>query len=269
MDRLELLRRRQDEVEPLGDDVGDRLRAERGVEDVRGDLGVEVDAASPARRASAANRATRIGLASCATIGRSRASTSAPERRRPPRRPARDDAAVAPGDGERLRRAAPRPRVVEHDRGADGRLAREPRRRAPGTSRGIDDLDPAGVGDRRAERRRAGRRIATGVAGPPARAAVAPVAPRRRRAPACETVSKSSESWRPSPPSEPARIGRPEPQPAGRSVPTRAAATVPLVATSRSAWIFAAGSSPDIAGSRSISVRNSYSRKSRMTVSRS
>ena len=45
MDRLELLRRRQDEVEPLRDDVRDRLRPQRRVQDVRRDLGIELDRA--------------------------------------------------------------------------------------------------------------------------------------------------------------------------------------------------------------------------------
>ena len=40
---VELHDRRQDQVELLGDDVGDRLAAQRRVEDVRGDLGVEGD----------------------------------------------------------------------------------------------------------------------------------------------------------------------------------------------------------------------------------
>jgi hypothetical protein len=39
----ELLRRRQDQVEPLGDDVRDRLGSERRIEDVGRDLGIEVD----------------------------------------------------------------------------------------------------------------------------------------------------------------------------------------------------------------------------------
>ena len=41
--RRQLRRRRQDLVEVLGDDVGDRLAAQRGVQDVGRDLGVERD----------------------------------------------------------------------------------------------------------------------------------------------------------------------------------------------------------------------------------
>ena len=182
------------------------------------------------------------------------------------------------GDGERQRRPAARARVVEQEPDPDRRLRREPRLEGRDPVARVD-LDPRRVGDRRGERRRQvvrGRaggggaadawrpRVSSPAADPsdPEPSAAADVA-------ACPTASKSSDSWSP-PPSVGGRTGRAEPQPDGRAAPaTRAAGTDPSVATPRSAAAASPAVSPVIAGRRSISVRNSYSRKSRMTVSRS
>ena len=79
-------RRRQDEVEPLGDDIGDRLAPERRVEQVGGDLGVEARPGPAPRPGPSAKRATRSGLTSWATRGR-RALRTAERVRGPRRRP--------------------------------------------------------------------------------------------------------------------------------------------------------------------------------------
>ena len=269
MDRLELLRRRQDEVEPLGDDVGDRLGAQRGVEDVGGDLGVELDL----RRGRVGVRGEprdedRLHLVrderqvarldhAAQAVGRLGAL-------------GRDDPPVAARDGERLRRAARGPRVVEDDRRPDRRLRVEPRLEARDVRR-VDDLDPPGVRDRRAERRRqvveasrappsapVGRQRPRVVAGALAVAATAAddrvEVERELEALAAERARPDRPARCPSRPAGPSRPAPPRPS-ARRDLAQRR--------------ILSPGLSPDIAGSRSIRVRNSYSRKSRMTVSRS
>ena len=92
---------------------------------------------------------------------------------------------------------------------------------------------------------------------------------RRRRAAGLGTASKSSESWSPPPSAGGRTRARPSPSRRRAGPATRAAGTDPSVATPRSASAASPADSPVIAGRRSMSVRNSYSRNSRMTVSRS
>ncbi len=160
----QLGRGRQDQVELLGDDVGDRLAAQARVEDVGGDLGVEPDrlwaapgdprrtgrrgAASPRGR-RAASRAARRGAAG----GRRRPALRPRPSGRPGRRrraPGRSRRAAAGRRGRaRLRRRAVRPATA---RGASIAVAR-------------GELDPAaGIGDRRGQRRRQVRRRLDGSA---------------------------------------------------------------------------------------------------------
>ncbi len=226
--------------------------------------GVTGAAASPAKRVS------RIGFASWATIGMPRASTirrspsaaSAPQPTTTrPSRPAIANACAVPRRGRGSSDTIDAPTTV-CSASQPSTLASSPASMTP-ISAGFSIVAASAVGK---SSNRSGP-TPPGRAAAPAPDAAAP-SPSSVCPPAL-TVSKSSDSWRPSPPSDPARIGRPEPQPAGRSVPTRAAPTEPLVATSRRAWTLSTALSPVIAGSRSMSVRNSYSRKSRITVSRS
>ena len=100
-----------------------------------------------------------------------------------------------------------------------------------------------------------------------------------------DTAPKSRLSWRPlpspiselgapealvggPPPKGRGVTGRPGPQPSGRPA-TWAAGKVPSAVSARSTATASSARSPDRGGSRSISVRNSYSRNSRTTVSRS
>ena len=179
---------------------------------------------------SAAKRGTRIGFASWATIGMSRASTM---RRRPSAAsaPEPDDHPAVPArDGKRLRGAAPRARVVGHDRRADRRTARRASPRRPAGRAGVEDLDQRRVVDRRRRGRSAGRRSvwrgdrrrpASGAAGRAVagaarrRAARAPAArPCRSRATAAGLRRRASPPGSAAPsPSPPAAPCRPAPPP--------------------------------------------------------
>ena len=147
----QLRRRRQDLVEVLGDDVGDRLAAQRRVQDVRGDLGVERDRrhlgvvvlAEPGdedRLDLVADERQAERLDEVAQRGRGLGAIRG------------HDAAVRGGDRERERRPAPGSRVVGDERRTDEGLGGEPRAEVLDPV-GAADLDPARVDDRRRERR--------------------------------------------------------------------------------------------------------------------
>ena len=275
MDRLELLRRRQDEVEPLGDDVGDRLRAERRVEDVRRDLRVEVDAASPVAPGSAAKRGDEDRLRLVGDDRDVARLDHVPQAVRRLGAPARDDAAVAPGDGERLRGAPPRPRVVGHDRRADDGLLGEPvlDRRQIGRHRARSIRPGLSIVAARAVGRSSNRLRAVARPSPVVRARRRRSAPARRRAAARDRLRDRVEVERQLEALAAERAGPDRPPGAPARGPLRAdprrrrrcRSSRPRAAPGPSSTAL----SPDIAGRRSISVRNSYSRKSRMTVSRS
>ena len=147
--------RREDQVELLGDHVGDRLAAQRGVEDIRRDLRVEGD-----------RRGRRVRV-----VGdprdEERLDLVADHRDRQPVEQAsqrrgivgafdRDGPPVHAGQGERQGCAAARSRIVEQEPDPDRRLRREPR--LEGRDRiPLMDLDPPRVGDRGSER---GREVA-------------------------------------------------------------------------------------------------------------
>ena len=252
--------RRQDLVEPLRDDVGDRLAAERGVEDVRGDLRVERD-----RRRLTAEviREARHedGLDLVADQRNGGFVEEVPEGVRGLGAVSGDDATVGPRDGERQRCPAARPRVVGQQRHADGRLGRDPVGRAqPTRSTPRTSIRPGStIAAARARRQVLGGRG-------------------RRRGPVARVVGRCRlrdrgrvevEAELQLPALLPAS-GQPGPQPLGRACPaTRAAGTDPLSTTARRLSLRSSADSPAIGGRRSISVRNSYSRNSRMTVSRS
>ena len=145
--------RRQDEVQPLRDDVGDLLGPQRRVDEVGGDLGVERH--RQRRRVRLLREpAVSSGLTSWPTSGIPSASSSRRSASEASRALGRDHPAVGPGDRER-RAAAP----------ASGRgssttspiptagLAAEPRLE-PRDAVHVDDLDPARVLDRGRERAR-------------------------------------------------------------------------------------------------------------------
>ncbi len=187
-ERRQLGGRRQDQVELLGDDVGDRLAAQAGVEDVGRDLGVEVHRRA-AVAAGVSDDAAPRGAAS--PRGRRSASPSRSTRRTEPGRVVGpvdgDRPTVEAGHGHRQGGPGQRPRVVEDERRADGSLLREPGLEAvePLPRR---ELDPtAGIGDRGRQRRRqvAGRLDGTGptvsLPGPAARRDRGPRPGRDRR----------------------------------------------------------------------------------------
>ena len=141
--------RRKDLVEVLRDDVGDRLAAERGVEDVRGDLRVERD------------RQRLRGLVLGEGRDEDRLHLVADQRDAKPLDEMAqcvgcfgaiggDHASLGPGDGQRERSSAPRPRVVREERDTDRRLGREPRLEVADRVH-ADDLDAPGVEDRLGE----------------------------------------------------------------------------------------------------------------------
>jgi len=157
---VELGHGRQDQVELLGDDVGDRLAAERGVQDIRRDLGVERD-----RR--------RGGVRVVGDTRHEQRLDLVPDDRdlEPIEHPAqgrgivraldRDRATVAPRDRERERRTLAGARVVEQEPDTDRRLGRQPGFERLDPVAGVD-LDPRRVGDRRGE---GGREVARDVEG--------------------------------------------------------------------------------------------------------
>ncbi len=147
--------RRQHEVEALRDDVRDLLGAQRRVDEVRGDLGVERD--------DERGRVAVLGE----VRGEDRLDLVADERGvdrleqvaqgdRRVRAIGRDDSSVLPGDGERERGPGERPRVVHDQPDADRRLGAQPRLEGGHAVR-AHDLDPRRVVDRRRER---GRQVA-------------------------------------------------------------------------------------------------------------
>ena len=244
----------------LGDDVGDRLAAQRGVEDVRRDLGVEGDDRHGVvvSRISA-TPATRTGLTSCPTSGVPQPLEQVAQGVGRLRALRRDDPAVRPGDGQGERRPAPRPRIVGHERDTDRRLRGQPRLEV-GDPVGAADLDPARVADRRRERRRqvvdrlGGRLVRPRLAGRPPPGDAATASKSRRSWSVAARRSRRRTAPRPSPPADrrpapPARSRSRRRPAAARSAPRRI--------------------SPAIGGRRSMSVRNSYSRNRRTTVSRS
>ena len=186
----QLGRRRQDLVELLGDDVGDRLAAQRGVEDVGGDLGVERDRQRLRRRDPRRSAATRTGLTSWPTSGMPSRSSRRAQRVRRLGALGRDDATVGAGHRERERRPAPRPRIVLEQRRRRPRAGRRATARARRSRSAPTHLDPARIDDRGGQRR---RQVVGRLEGPIRRPSV-----RRRCRSACGVAgdrrSKSSRS---------------------------------------------------------------------------
>ena len=218
--RRQLRRRRQDLVEVLGDDVGDRLAAQRGVEDVGRDLRVERDRRRRPRSRSSANRATSTGFTSWPTSGTREPLEQAPQGVRRLRTLRRHDPAVR-------RRRRPGPAACRGAAAGRRRRATTPTAgwatshgSRPADPVGAADLDPAGIDDRGRERGRQVLRRERPVRGVrrPWRLRRGPTAPR----PAADGVEVEPElqlaALRPS------RRARPDPSP--RAGPaTRAAGT--------------------------------------------
>ena len=145
-ERGQLGRRRQDQVELLGDDVGDRLAAQAGVQDVRGDLGVEGDGRRSGRRVLGEpgdeKRLHLVGdertIEPLDEVAQSSGILGPGDRHRP---------AIGSSDGQCQRGPDQGTRVVEDESRPDRRLGREPRLEGiDGVAR--NELDPAaGVGD--------------------------------------------------------------------------------------------------------------------------
>ena len=141
--------RRQDQVELFGDHIGDRLAAERGVEDVGRDLGVEGDrhpggglvVRDPGDEDRLDLVADDRGVARLEDPADRRDGLDALDGDRP---------SVHPGEGKGKRAAHPRPRVVEQVADADGRLIGDPGRQ-PGDVVETADLDPGRVLDGRGQ----------------------------------------------------------------------------------------------------------------------
>ena len=256
---------RQDLVEVLGHDVGDRLAAERGVQDVGRDLGVEGDRQRRATPGSSANAATRTGLTSCPTSGDPGPLERAGAARRRPRRPS---AATTRPSGPATASASGVPR-----RGRGSSASSETPIAgcaASHGSRSVDavraaDLDPARVDDRGGQRRRQvlGRLEACV---PPAR----PVRRRRRSAggrPAdrVEVEPKLQLAAR-----RPACRRGPAPQPSGRPA-TRAAGHVAALDDGSQAVASAAAPTrrPSAAAARSASGTRTRGRAGRPCRGRS
>ena len=263
--------RRQHEVQPLPDDVGDLLGPERGVDEVGGDLGVEGDGERRRPSGRSANRAVSSGLTSCPTR---RASTASRSWRRAIEASAPSAATTRPSSPATASDsgvAGERPRVVDDEAGArppawsrsHGSSAATPSASttsmrpgstiaaasAPGqvAGRGRERLGP-----RLDRRRRRGDRA--GAATSPGRRRRR--RPRRRRSP---STAGAAPGVAPGPPPRPHAAPRPTPWAAGN----------PASRSSRMAAIASSGRSPTRGGRRSISVRNSYSRNSRTTSWRS
>ena len=171
-----------DQLESLRDDARQRLAAQRRIEDVRGDLGIERDAAGRRRRPGSVARSapTRSCFTSWPTSGLPRASSSRRARRdrlgpsrRPPvrRRPRR--AERSPRRGRGSSRHTPTPALAA--RPASGR---------PSTSSRPIESFGAWVGDRRGERVPRDRRRHGSRTSPAARGRHAPLPRRVRRLPA-------------------------------------------------------------------------------------
>ena len=203
---------REDEVELLGDDVGDRLAAERGIEDVGRDLRVEGDRRG--RRVRVVGDAPDEQRLDLVPDDRDlEPIEQPPQRRRILRAAGGDRPSVRAREGERQRVPAARPRVVEQQPDPDRRLGGEPRLEGRDPVARVD-LDPPRVVDRGGQggRQVAGRDVRRGRPGRTCRRSTVRGSPRRPRADP-DTVSKSSESWSP-PPSVAGRFGRGVPQPA-------------------------------------------------------
>ncbi len=229
---------------------------------------------------SSANRATTSGFTSWATSGRSDPLDEVAQSSGILGPFDRDRPAIGPGDGHRQGAPGQRARVVEDEPRPDRWLGREPRlERVDGVAR--DELDPAaGVGDGSGQRaRQVARRLdgsarrAAGRAGPSEpgrrqRAGLRPLRPSprsRARAGGRCPARPVTRQTRPVPREPPTGAG---PQPVGRPA-TWAARIGSSPSADRSASTVSSARSPLSAGSRSMSVRNSYSRNRRMTPSRS
>ena len=128
----------QDQVELLGDDVGDGLAAQAGVDEVRRDLGVEGDLGE---LLSGARRGDEEPLDLVTDKGHADVDEQPPQRLAGRRAVGRDRAPVRAGDAEGEGGPATRPRVVLEQRDADGRLGLEPRTEI-GHGRLVDHRDP-------------------------------------------------------------------------------------------------------------------------------
>jgi hypothetical protein len=136
----------QDLVEVLRDDIGDGLAAQCGVEDVRGDLRVEVHGQRcPAGIIGEACDEDRLHLV--ADERRGHAHEQPTQRVGSRGSLGGHGPAVRPYDGKSQWCAAPGPRVVAHQRHADRRLLRQPRLEL-GDAILAADLDPTRIHDR-------------------------------------------------------------------------------------------------------------------------
>ena len=151
-------RGRQDEVQPLRDDVRDLLGAQRGIDEVGGDLGVERHRGGLRVRLLGEPRGEQ-GLDLVADERRAEALEEMAQRRRRGGALGRDGAAVGPGHRDRERRAGQGPGVVHDERDAHRLLLPQPGLQG-GDPRLVRELDPARVHDgrRKLARQVAGRR---------------------------------------------------------------------------------------------------------------
>ena len=150
--RRQLVGRRQDLVQVLGDDIGDGLRTQCRIEDVGRDLRVEGDRLRADRRVlREAGDEDRLDLVPHDRRGEPGQQVA--QRIRGFSALRGDHATVGTGDGECQRRPSARPWVVEQQRDADGGLGRQPRFEV-GDPIGAADLDPAGIDDRGGQRGR-------------------------------------------------------------------------------------------------------------------
>ena len=146
-------RRRQHEVQPLPDDVGDLLRPQRGVDEVGGDLGVEVHGerrgrgvvGEPGGQQRLHVVPDEAGVDRLEELAQGDRGVDAV---------GGDHPAVVAGHGQRQRRAGERARVVDDEAGPDRLAITEPRLERRDAVR-LDDLDPTRVHDR--GRQRAGQ----------------------------------------------------------------------------------------------------------------
>ena len=216
--RRQLGRWRQDLVEVLGDDVGDRLAAQRGVEDVRRDLRVEGD------------RQRLGGLVLGEGRDEERLDLVADERRAQPLEEVaagRRRVGAVGGDDPAVRARPRRARAVVRGRGRGSSARSETPTAGCAASHGsrssisvrADDLDPPRVEDRLGE---GGRQVLGGLERPSPPAVTAAGAVRRRRPAPRPRRSRGEAAARRSPGRG---DGRPAPQPSGRPPPTRAAGT--------------------------------------------
>ena len=136
----------------LRDDVGDRLAAQGGVEDVGGDLGVERYRERLGGRILGERRdQDRLDLVT--DQGDAQPLKETPQRVGCRLALGRDGASVGPDNGQRKGHSPPRTRIVEQDRDPGGRLRGQPRLEA-GNRVLADHLDPAGIDDRGGQRGR-------------------------------------------------------------------------------------------------------------------